>query len=274
MPNGDYFTEANLEAALAAGNVTAAGIADRCFRILLGWYSLDPSKRSPCGGGICINANVSTAAHKALAREIAGKAAVLLKNDGVLLPLSNTPGLRVALIGPDAVAPYTGGQGSGAVVTNAVVSLAAALQAMGVNATYCAGATAAEAAAAAAAADVAIVLGHAQAGEGHDRANLTLSGNIDAIIPAVAAAQPRTVVSIAVPGSARTDWRASVPAIIASFLPGGEQGRDPTRSRRRPLRGRPAAGQAARDLSAGRERPADDAGAVPGGPRGRLRAAG
>lgn len=92
------------------------------------------------------------------------------------------------------------------------------------NVSYNAGATAAEAAAAAVAADVAIVLGHAEAGEGHDRVNLTLHGNIDSIIPAVAAAQPRTVVSLAVPGSIRTDWRASVPAIVASFLPGEQAG--------------------------------------------------
>lgn len=224
MPEGDYYTEANILAALAAGNVTKAGIADRCERILRGYFALPADKRAPCGGGICIGANVTTAAHKALAREIAAKAVVLLKNDGALLPLAQSAGLRVALIGPDAVSPYTGGQGSGSVVTNAVVSLFTALTALGVNVTYEPGQTAAAAAAAAAAADVAIVLGHATAGEGHDRANLTLSGNIDAIIPAVAAAQPRTVVSIAVPGSARTDWRASVPAILASFLPGEQAG--------------------------------------------------
>jgi beta-glucosidase len=71
---------------------------------------------------------------------------------------------------------------------------------------------------------VAIVFGHAESGEGHDRANLILAGNIDAIIPAVAKAQKSTVVSLAVPGSIRTDWRDSVPAILACILPGEQAG--------------------------------------------------
>jgi len=224
MPNGQYFTEKNILAALAAGNVTEEDIQDRCQRILLGYFSLDPSKRHPCGGGVCINAHVSTPSHKALARELAAKSTVMLKNEGGLLPLPRSKGLKLALIGPDAVTPYTGGQGSGAVVTNATVSLFSALSSSGWSVTYEEGATAAAAAAAAARADVAIVLGHASSSEGSDRESLLLSGNIDAIIPSVAAAQPKTVVYLAVPGSIRTDWRNTVPAILTTFLPGEQMG--------------------------------------------------
>jgi hypothetical protein len=222
MPDGHFYTQETIQAALAAGNVTAGGILDRCHRILQGWFSLDPSKRHPCGGGICINNNVSTPAHKALAREMAAKATVLAKNAGGLLPLSR--GLKLALIGPDAVKPYTGGQGSGSVVTDAVVSPLAALTAAGVNVAYDPGATPAAAAAAAAAADVAIVFGHASSGEGSDRIGLTLAGNTDAVIPAVAAAQPKTVVYLSVPGAIRTDWRGSVAALLLNFLPGEQIG--------------------------------------------------
>ena len=222
MPNGNYFTEDKILAAIAAGNVTVADIADRCQRILLGYFSLDPSKRHPCGGGVCIENNVSTPEHKSLARELAAKATVLLKNVNGLLPLSRT--LHIALIGPDAMNPYTGGQGSGSVVTNAVVSPFAALSAAGINVTYEEGKTASAAAAAAAAADVAIVFGHAQSGEGSDRQDLLLSGNIDSIIPAVAAANPKTVVYLAVPGAIRTDWRDSAAAILTTFLPGEQIG--------------------------------------------------
>ena len=222
MPNGNFFTEANLLAALAAGNVTTADIADRCQRVLLGFFSLDPSKRHPCGGGVCIDKNVSTAAHKALAREIAAKSTVLLKNAGGLLPLART--MKIALIGPDAQKPYTGGGGSGAVGTNAVVSPLAALTAAGIAVTFDAGATPAAAAAAAAAADVAIVFGHAESSEGSDRATLLLKGNTDDIVAAVGAAQPKTVVYLAVPGSIRTDWRDSAAAILATFLPGEQIG--------------------------------------------------
>ena len=222
MPMGDYFTDANIRAAIAAGNVTVADIADRCQRILLGYFMLDPAKRHPCNGGVCIDNNVSTPEHKQLARSLAAQSTVLLKNAGGLLPLERT--LRLALIGPDAMSPYTAGQGSGAVVSNAVVSPFAALTAAGVSVTYEEGKTAAAAAAAAAAADVAIVFGHAHSGEGSDRVNLLLDGNIDSIIPAVTAAQPKTVVYLAVPGSIRTDWRDGVAALLATFLPGEQMG--------------------------------------------------
>ena len=222
MPNGNYFTEQNIRAAITAGNVTIADIADRCQRILLGYFSLDPTKRHPCGGGICIDNNVSTPEHKALARELAAKATVLLKNDGGLLPLSKT--LSIALIGPDAKTPYTGGQGSGSVVTNAIVSPFSALSYYGINVTYEEGKTASAAAAAAAAVDIAIVFGHAQSGEGSDRQDLLLTGNIDDIIPAVTAANPKTIVYMAVPGAIRTDWRDSVASILVTFLPGEQIG--------------------------------------------------
>jgi beta-glucosidase len=147
---------------------------------------------------------------------------VLLKNEGSLLPLARS--LRLALIGADAKTPYTAGQGSGGVVTNAVVSPFAALTAAGISVSYDDGSSPASAAAAAAAADVAIVFGHASSGEGSDRATLLLHGTTDALIPTVAAAQPKTIVYLAVPGSIRTDWRGSVPAILAAFLPGEQMG--------------------------------------------------
>ena len=222
MPDGNFFTEANIRAALAAGNVTTADIADRCQRILQGYFSVPAAQRSPCGGGVCIDRNVSTPEHKALARRIAAQSTVLLKNAGGLLPLARS--VRLALIGPDAMKPYTGGGGSGSVVTNAVVSPFAALSAAGVAVTYEEGKTAAAAAAAAAAADVAIIFGHAASSEGSDRATLLLDGNIDSLVAAVGAAQPKTIVYLAVPGSIRTDWRGSAAAILATFLPGEQMG--------------------------------------------------
>jgi len=58
-------------------------------------------------------------------------------------------------------------------------------------------------------ADVVIVFGSAHSGEGHDRDNLTLGGNIDDVIPAVASAAPnKTAVVMTVPGSILTPWYA------------------------------------------------------------------
>ncbi len=223
MPNPHYYTEANIMSALNAGVITPADINDRCERILRGYFAVPVDKRAPCGGGVCINANVSTPAHKALARELAAKSTVLLKNANNLLPLTNRS-LRIAMIGPDATKPYSGGQGSGSVVTNAVVSAFDAFTSYGLSVTYDPGLTNASAAAAAAAADIAIVFGHTHSSEGSDRSTLLLDGTTDSIIPAVAAAQPNTIVSITVPGAIRTDWRDSVPAILISFLAGEQIG--------------------------------------------------
>ena len=176
----------------------------------------------PCGGEICINNNVSTPENKALARKLSAMSTVLLKNEGGLLPLK--PGLRVVLVGPNAVSPYTAGSGSGGVDTNAVVSPLDAFRALGVEVAYEPGNTTEAAAAAARAADVAIVFGSAHSGEGSDRADLRLAGNVDDLIPAVAAANAHTVVVLSVPGSILTDWRDAVPAILTNFLPGEQVG--------------------------------------------------
>ena len=71
-------------------------------------------------------------------------------------------------------------------------------------------------------ADIAIVFGSAPTGEGKDRQNLSLGGNIDSVIPAVAASQPNTIVVITTGGSVLTPWRKSVPVILTNFFPGNK----------------------------------------------------
>jgi beta-glucosidase len=80
------------------------------------------------------------------------------------------------------------------------------------------------AAAAAKAADVAIVFGSAHTSEGADRANLSLGGNIDDVISAVAAVNKKTIVVLSVPGSILTPWRSEVAAILVNGLPGEQVG--------------------------------------------------
>eukprot|EP00051_Salpingoeca_urceolata_P005714 m.76313 g.76313 ORF g.76313 m.76313 type:complete len:680 (+) comp14507_c2_seq1:2997-5036(+) len=222
MPHANFYSQANIQKALDNKNITMADIDDTCVRILSGWYSLPEDKRYPCGGKVCIDANVSTPDHKALARKLSAMSTVLLKNEGGLLPLSKS--LKVALIGPDADKPYTAGQGSGGVNTNAAVSPYAAWKLAGIDVTYEEGKVVAAAVAAAKAADVAIVFGSAHSSEGHDRDDLYLGGNIDDVIAAVAAVQKKTVVVMSVPGSILTDWRDAVPAIVTNFLPGEQVG--------------------------------------------------
>ena len=159
MPGARYFNQGHFQAALDAGNISMAQIDETCERILRGWFALPSDKRTPCDGGVCITKNVSTAAHKALARKVAAYSTVLLKNAAVsptgakgadgggggggggggsapLLPLRKGAPLKIALIGADAEAPYTAGGGSGHVAdSNVAVSPLAAFEARGVDVT-------------------------------------------------------------------------------------------------------------------------------------------
>ena len=199
------------------------------------WYKIPLDKRYPCGGGACLHHNVSSPAHKTLARKLSAMSTVLLKNEGTLLPLDKAnKKLKIVLIGADAAKAYTAGQGSGGVQnSNVAVSPLAALQALGLSVTYNAGATASAAAAAAAAADVAIVFGSAHSGEGHDRTDLLFyngtdgesgSERLEYVIAAVGKAQKKTIVVAAVPGQILTDWRDDVAAILIPFMPGEQYG--------------------------------------------------
>ena len=174
MPNGHHYNLPDIQAALAAKTITVGQLHNSCVRVMSGWYNLPVDKRYPCGGGNCMQNNVSTPEHKELARKISTQTTVLVKNEGNLLPLDKTDKtLKVVLIGGDANDPYVSGQGSGGVPTsNRLVSPLAAFQARGVDVTYEPAATVADAVAAAKAADVAIIFGSAHSGEGHDRADL------------------------------------------------------------------------------------------------------
>jgi beta-glucosidase len=226
MPRDNFFSEEKIKAAVEIKNISMDDIDDSCTRILSGWLSLPESKRYPCGGKVCIKQNVSTPEHKALARKVAAFSTVLLKNEKGLLPLDASKIGKIALIGIDALGNYTGGQGSGSVVTNAVVSPLDAFTALlgQAKVIYEEGKTIEAAVRAAKAADVAIVFGSAHTGEGHDRASLSLGGNTDIVIPAVAAAQAQTLVVMTVPGSILTPWRDDVPAILTNFFPGEQVG--------------------------------------------------
>jgi len=85
----------------------------------------------------------------------------------------------------------------------------------------------ADAAAAAAAADVAIVVvgtGPTLDTEGKDRPDLHLPGDQDAMVRAVAAAQPNTIVCVNAGSPVAMDWADTVPTILQCWLPGEEWG--------------------------------------------------
>ncbi|MFD5028691.1 glycoside hydrolase family 3 C-terminal domain-containing protein [Streptomyces sp. NPDC058373] len=85
----------------------------------------------------------------------------------------------------------------------------------------------ARAARAAAAADVAVVVvgtTEESESEGRDRHTLALPGGQDALVRAVAGAQPRTVVCVNSGGPVELPWHGEVPALLLTWFGGGEAG--------------------------------------------------
>jgi beta-glucosidase len=233
-----WFTPVRLDAALAAGEITQEQIEAAAFRVV----------RSYIRGGLFDNplpatpaTNASTAAHKATALEVAEKGSVLLQNDGVL-PLAPNAGDSIALIGPTASSMPTNGVsatsvcnltlrfGAGAprnsMPCTSLVSPETAITARaardGASVTWNNGSDLASAAAAAADADVAVVFGYQRMGEFNDIPDLKLQGGGDALVQAVAAANPNTVVVLQTGSAVETPWAGSVRAIVENWY-GGEQ---------------------------------------------------
>ena len=77
-------------------------------------------------------------------------------------------------------------------------------------------------------ADIAVVFVGTSSTEGADRDSLSLDdggpkNNQNALVEAVAEAQPNTVVVIATPGAVLMPWMDSVKAVVTNFMP-GQQG--------------------------------------------------
>ena len=170
-------------------------------------------------------------AHHALAREIAGRAVVLLKNDGGLLPLREQ-GQSIAVLGEFARTPrYQGGGSSHITPTRLDDALAAITAATSAPVRFAPGYTAdgsldetliAEAVDLAAGCDVALVFaGSLHETEGSDRDGIDLPAAHQALIEQVAAVNPRTVVVLSNGAVLRTTpWDGRVPALVEGWLLG------------------------------------------------------
>lgn len=165
--------------------------------------------------------------HGAIARSIAAQSAVLLKNSGGQLPLKAAAIRSIALLGPYAGAAHNGGTGSGEVAPIYTVTPADGLKrhvGAAVQIKYHDGADPAAAAAIAKTADVALVMVGNKDGEGKDRPDLSLPDNQDALIAAVAAVNPHTIVILKTGGAVLMPWLAQVPAVLEAWYPGQEDG--------------------------------------------------
>jgi len=239
------FFGAPLRQALADGQVSPARLHDMVHRILRsmfagGLFDFPAAKRSP-----------DAEAHRAIARRDAEEAIVLLKNNG-MLPLSRS--LRsIAVIGAHADVGVLSGGGSSQVIpighsatdefpiTGSVQILPdgskivpggteiydppsplAAIRAAAANAvvTFTSGDDAAAAADMARQADVVVVFARQWMSEGRDVPNLELPGDQDALIAAVASANPRTVVVLETGGPVLMPWLDQVGAVLEAWYAG------------------------------------------------------
>ncbi len=171
-------------------------------------------------------------AHNTLARKIAAEGMVLLKNNSVL-PLKNPQ--HIAVIGRAAKTPHFQGGGSSHIHPTMVLVPYEELQAQaeGAELTYAEGYPSDDsfrqdlidqAASHAKAAEIAllyIALPSYKESEGYDRADLDLTGQQVALIKAVAAVQPNTVV-ILNNGSAvvMNEWIEDVAAVLEAWMMG------------------------------------------------------
>lgn len=227
MP-GDAFFGAGLATAVAAGQVPQARLDDMVDRILVSLVRVGILDDPPTGTP---DAVVASAEHSALAREAAAAGVTLLRNRAGALPLDETVHAIAVIGSAGGDAPFFAGGGSAYVNPRKLVSPLSALQARvgtGVTVTYARGdgdgGDQAAAVAAAAAADAAIVFAAADSSEGQDRGSLALPPDTDALIAAVAAANPRTIVVLHVPGAVLMPWLDQVEAVLVAFYPGEENG--------------------------------------------------
>jgi beta-glucosidase len=104
MPPALGFSDAALVAASRTGEL-ADEVLDASVRRVLELVSRSQPARAEPG-------SFDEAEHHALARRAAQESAVLLKNDGAVLPLQPSPGMRIAVIGEFARTPRFQGAGS------------------------------------------------------------------------------------------------------------------------------------------------------------------
>ena len=164
-------------------------------------------------------------AHHALARTIAENGAVLLKNEGDLLPVAKSD---IALIGEMARTMRYQGAGSSHINPTKLTTLCDALSGV----PFTAGCDAqgavteeslAQAAASARAARVAVVcagLPDAYESEGFDRESMTMPEGHIRLIETVAAANSNTVVVLFCGSAVETPWIDKVKAVLYMGLPG------------------------------------------------------
>ncbi len=230
-----------LKAAVEAGQVPRARLDDMVRRILRSMFAEGLFDHPP------VKSDIDYDADARVAQAVAEQGTVLLKNDGVL-PLAKTA-RRILVVGGHAdvgvlsgggssqVMPVGGpalsikmpGTGGMAMFRTAVYDPSSPLKAIraaapGATVDYVDGADPKAAADAARSADVVVVFATQWQMEGYDAPNLSLPDGQDALISAVAAANPHTIVVLETGNPVLMPWLDKVPAVLEAWYPGARGG--------------------------------------------------
>jgi len=225
-----FFGDA-LRAAVQAGRVSMAELDEHIRRILWAEFASgvvdDPPQKRV----------VDAQAGFDISRHIAEQGAVLLRNHDAQLPLDRAKLKSVAVIGMNADFGMISGGGSAQVdppgvkfrvkgdrkvwfPTSPLEALRA--KAPGASFTFSSGENVAEAAAQAKAADVAVLFVWQAESEGNDLADLSLPAAQDALIAAVAAANPHTVVVLETGTAVKMPWLQHTGAVLEAWYAGSK----------------------------------------------------
>lgn len=236
-----HWFDAPLKAEIAAGRVTKTRVSDAVRRILRSIYAVGADL--PRGNG-----TTDYNAHAAIARQEAAEGIVLLKNDGIL-PLAKTA-TSILVVGGYANAGVMSGWGSSQV--RPVGGFAAQIPAGGNFDDWLLGSTQnlvpssplkalrealpqakigfesgyypATAVARAAHSDIVVVFATRWQTEGMDASDLDLPQGQNALIAAIAKANPNVVVVLETGNPVQMPWLSSVKAVLEAWYPGQKGG--------------------------------------------------
>ncbi len=233
MP-GDTFFGAPLKKAVESGEVPLARLNDMVHRILRSMFASGVIDNPPVRRVVDPFRGLEDSQH------IAEESIVLLKNADKQLPLAASIH-SIALIGSHADVGVLSGGGSAQVDApggNAIAPKPGVSEwgkpvyfpssplkyirakAPGAKVEYNDGSDVAAAASLARASQVAIVFVNQPMIEGKDSATLSLPDNQDALVSAVAAANPHTIVVLETGGPVSMPWVDSVKGVLAAWYPG------------------------------------------------------
>jgi beta-glucosidase len=243
---GRFFDADQLKSAMAKGTLSRTRLDEMVHNIVERMFKHGLFDKRTQQDAVSFTADVSTQ-HQAIARRAAAEGTVMLKNRSKLLPLAKVPGGRtIAVIGWAAgpigsMNSVSGGGSSRTGLPGKVVSplegITTQALANGDRVVYVDGSSEVDAAAAAAAADLAVVVANDGSSEGADRPDLGLHPGIcvtifcqnlpvdqTAMISAVTAANPSSVVVLDIGAPVKMPWLSQAGAVLVPWYAGLQHG--------------------------------------------------